>query len=203
MRLPGRVDQLTGGKAVAARIPPVDVNLNNRALASQHNARESGGHGQSWPMGKKFVSGRGVRMWFSAVVVGMVAGWSAAAPADAGRAEGTTESRVTAAQTGWLDLFVSVMQEVLWHMGGDAVGCDTSSPDKAMAGFRSRFNQIGVPSGLSPQDKAALAAAASEMDELLANAPLNASDLEVRLTRSTIAPLQSVPVESSQIRSSP
>lgn len=141
-------------------------------------------------------------MLFSAVAVSVMAVVaSAGVPrADAAR-PGAAAGVDLVARADWLDLFVSVMHDVLWLMGGDAEGCDTSSPDKAMAGFRARFVQIGVPSGLPAEQAEALASAAARMDAVLQNTPANANENEVRLTRSMIAQLHAAPAQGS--RSSP
>ncbi|MCC6677702.1 MAG: hypothetical protein IT436_11205 [Phycisphaerales bacterium] len=141
-------------------------------------------------------------MLFSAVVVTLIAGLPGAGPAAAIAAPVPSACTETA-RADWLDLFVSVMQDVLWLMGGDAQDIDTGSPDKAMAGFRARAAELGVPAGLSSTDAAALRAAIDRMDVLLSDAPNTASEDEVRLTRSTLSQLRAAPTESSLTRSSP
>lgn len=138
-----------------------------------------------------------MRVMFSVLILGVVAGFAGAAPARPAAAPAHAAS--LEARADWLDLFVSIMQDVLWQMGGDAQGLDTSTPDRAMASFRARFVQLNAPAPSS----AALKSTVNQMDALLAEAPAEASAHEIQQTRAVISPLRAEPAVGSLTRSSP
>lgn len=103
------------------------------------------------------------------------------------RAVAAPAPAAAAARMDWLDHFITLAQDMIWLMGGDAQDLDRSSPDTAMSSFRQSCAGLNVPQDLSESDRAELLALANEMDALLDEPPGNASSNEVDLTESTVS----------------